>query len=80
MYYDSIYSAENIFRKNSVTWEMVLHLTLQLTWVFNENVLSSKEQLELLSTSHTGLIQNASLIYMTRVRSDCLENIKDFSS
>ena len=54
--------------------------TLQQTHVFNECILSSEEQLELLSTSHTGLIQNASLIYMTGVTSDCLENMKDFSS
>lgn len=54
--------------------------TLQLTHVFKDCILSSKEQLELLSTSHAGLIQNASLIYMTGVTSDSLENMKDFSS
>ena len=51
---------------------------LQLTHVMNECVLPSKEQLELLSGSHTGWIQNASLIYKTWVTWDSLEIGKIF--
>lgn len=51
---------------------------LQLTHVMNECVLPSKEQLELLSVSHTGWIQNASLMYRTWVTWDSLEIRKIF--